>query len=447
MTRFPAHGPDLRALLRACHAAPDDDTPRLVLADWLQERDDPRGELMRLQCQIAALPAGAPEYDSLLRRHQKWWERYYYRWWRETGKLMWDEGPHDRGLPTIGHYEIDDYRLNAGALHDLVKAPKNHLSALIADGWPGMTWVFVEDPFTYDGIDPATVSAFPEAVAHFTFGPFHELPWAGAPTPVGVCFPEGMTVWPALIDEAAKVPNLRGVSLVGTQASPGLLSHLAKIPDLEHLDLGSMRLSDESVGRLTPLKRLRTLIAPGATITNAGAAALVGFPELRRLRLGARRLTAAGYRAIGTLSKLEELELARADDNAVRHLSGLTQLRRLFLNSTNVTGRGLEKFSLLTQLSLEGTPSDDTGLACVAGLKRLYFLEVSGTRITGALLSHLSSLPWLQYLEASRTAIHDGDLRHLESLKSLQRLGLENTRVTKQGINRLQKKLRNLSVN
>ncbi|MCI0701246.1 MAG: TIGR02996 domain-containing protein [Planctomycetia bacterium] len=40
-TRFPTHGTDLRALLTACHREPDDDTPRLVLADWLQEHDDP----------------------------------------------------------------------------------------------------------------------------------------------------------------------------------------------------------------------------------------------------------------------------------------------------------------------------------------------------------------------------------------------------------------------
>jgi uncharacterized protein (TIGR02996 family) len=29
---------------------PDDDVPRLILADWLEERGDPRGEFIRLQC-------------------------------------------------------------------------------------------------------------------------------------------------------------------------------------------------------------------------------------------------------------------------------------------------------------------------------------------------------------------------------------------------------------
>jgi uncharacterized protein (TIGR02996 family) len=34
-------------------ANPDDDTPRLIFADWLEERGDPRGEFIRVQCDIA----------------------------------------------------------------------------------------------------------------------------------------------------------------------------------------------------------------------------------------------------------------------------------------------------------------------------------------------------------------------------------------------------------
>ncbi len=44
------------ALLAAIVEAPDDDAPRLVYADWLQAQGDPRGELIQLQCQLAAAP-------------------------------------------------------------------------------------------------------------------------------------------------------------------------------------------------------------------------------------------------------------------------------------------------------------------------------------------------------------------------------------------------------
>ena len=46
-----------RALWSAIRAHSDDDTPRLVYADWLQEHgDEPRAEFIRVQCALAKLP-------------------------------------------------------------------------------------------------------------------------------------------------------------------------------------------------------------------------------------------------------------------------------------------------------------------------------------------------------------------------------------------------------
>lgn len=68
------------AFLQAILENPDDDFPRLVYADWLEERGDPRGEFIRLQCQIANLPAGDPRRPELegrerdlLGRHEDSW--------------------------------------------------------------------------------------------------------------------------------------------------------------------------------------------------------------------------------------------------------------------------------------------------------------------------------------------------------------------------------------
>lgn len=47
---------DAAALLEAVRASPDDDQPRLVFADWLLERGDVHGELIRLQLQEAEGP-------------------------------------------------------------------------------------------------------------------------------------------------------------------------------------------------------------------------------------------------------------------------------------------------------------------------------------------------------------------------------------------------------
>src|SRR5215216_4626617 len=45
---------DAAALLAAIRAAPDDDAPRLVYADWLDEHGQPeRAEFIRVQCALA----------------------------------------------------------------------------------------------------------------------------------------------------------------------------------------------------------------------------------------------------------------------------------------------------------------------------------------------------------------------------------------------------------
>lgn len=45
---------DAAALLAAIRAAPDDDAPRLIYADWLEEHGQPeRAEFIRVQCELA----------------------------------------------------------------------------------------------------------------------------------------------------------------------------------------------------------------------------------------------------------------------------------------------------------------------------------------------------------------------------------------------------------
>ncbi|MBM3981329.1 MAG: TIGR02996 domain-containing protein [Planctomycetes bacterium] len=69
------------ALMRAICDNPDDDTPRLVFADWVQEHgDDDRAEFIRLQCQAARLPvvSSARQHkenriNHLLPAHEREW--------------------------------------------------------------------------------------------------------------------------------------------------------------------------------------------------------------------------------------------------------------------------------------------------------------------------------------------------------------------------------------
>ena len=74
MSPPPAHEPFLRAIC----AAPEDDAPRLVFADWLDEAGDPdRAEFIRLHIQLARdpdAPGLAQRCEELFRQHWVRWE-------------------------------------------------------------------------------------------------------------------------------------------------------------------------------------------------------------------------------------------------------------------------------------------------------------------------------------------------------------------------------------
>lgn len=72
------------ALHAAVLAAPDEDAPRLVYADWLLERGDPRGELITTQVTIAKRPDDAALLErerELMRLHRVTWIEPVRRMW------------------------------------------------------------------------------------------------------------------------------------------------------------------------------------------------------------------------------------------------------------------------------------------------------------------------------------------------------------------------------
>jgi uncharacterized protein (TIGR02996 family) len=67
---------DVSTMLRAVYDAPDDDGPRAVLADYLQEQGDPRGEFIALQLREAsgdATPEIVDRAQELAKAHAKAW--------------------------------------------------------------------------------------------------------------------------------------------------------------------------------------------------------------------------------------------------------------------------------------------------------------------------------------------------------------------------------------
>lgn len=111
---------DVAPFLRAILDHPDDDAPRLVLADFLEERGSAQGEFIRIQCERSRLNADDPRYATLVRREEQLLRAHGPDWLRPMHALLEPERRFP-GLP-LQHAEfrrglVEAVRVDAQAFH------------------------------------------------------------------------------------------------------------------------------------------------------------------------------------------------------------------------------------------------------------------------------------------------------------------------------------------
>jgi uncharacterized protein (TIGR02996 family) len=92
----PAPGSD--PFLRAILDHPEEDGPRLVYADWLDEQGDPRGEFIQVQCQRARLRLNDRRRSALLKRERELLWAYGIGWVEEVPDWARSGCHFDRGF-------------------------------------------------------------------------------------------------------------------------------------------------------------------------------------------------------------------------------------------------------------------------------------------------------------------------------------------------------------
>jgi uncharacterized protein (TIGR02996 family) len=130
------------AFLQAILETPNDDTPRLIYADWLEEHPDParvdRGRFIRQQVELARMPDDDPRRPPREATAQELLDRHRDEWVRPLGP--WGEtGVFRRGF--VEEVEVAPAR-SVAALADLFRrAPVQHLRVrgVVYDPWDTMT--------------------------------------------------------------------------------------------------------------------------------------------------------------------------------------------------------------------------------------------------------------------------------------------------------------------
>ncbi len=76
-----------RALIEQILQCPDDDAPRLAYADWLAERGDPRGDFIRVDCEMEGLDEADPRREPLAERYNALISKHGKKWVKPLGEL------------------------------------------------------------------------------------------------------------------------------------------------------------------------------------------------------------------------------------------------------------------------------------------------------------------------------------------------------------------------
>jgi uncharacterized protein (TIGR02996 family) len=358
------------AFLQAIREAPDDDGPRLVYADWLDEHGQAeRAEFIRVQCEQARDGADSPRAAALLQRARELLQAHWEEWvgplreaarpaGRKFGENWLAGGFHAEGLSKFRRGFVDTLTLGAeeflartGVLARLV--PLRHLllrgagpragalaAAPFLHGLEILSFVDYYDlPLTTDGARALASSPHLDLLRHL--------------------YLLRNDVGDAGLQALAAAPWLRGVQtlvLVENGLSAAGVRVLAGSPLAEHLEslwLDRNDLGDEGVAALafSPLwPRLRKLSLNRAAVGREGIGVLAAAPSgtLTRLHLkdnplgtvGAERL--AGAASLSTLTVLHLRNCGLGDEGAEAlarspHLAGL---EKLDLEANGITDRG-----------------------------------------------------------------------------------------------------------
>ena len=129
-----------------------------------------------------------------------------------------------------------------------------------------------------------------------------------------------------------------------------------------------------------------------------------------------------GLRHIATLTQLRLLKLhsAKVTDAGIDHLTGLKHLVSLDLIGCSITPKGLAKlagFGELTDVSVDGAEASEAGLMQLKLLPKLERLTLEGPQVSDTTLDLLGAFPKLQYLYLVKTSVTVGGLKRLKQAR------------------------------
>jgi uncharacterized protein (TIGR02996 family) len=364
---MPGGTPLERELLAAIYAAPEDDPPRLIYADWLlsqeAQADRDRGELIQLQCArlaglsaeqrrgirdrerelLAALPT--PSFGERVRLELVWSRGFLERCRGELAAFAQHALDVFQLAPMLTILELELgwlpnqsqlHRLTTleqlGQIHELDAAPRTgaHVFGEVGD----QLLVALARPL-------ASLRRLRMTGARVGERGVASLVSGRGCAQLAMLDLTGNTLGPAAVGALAGAGQLQPavLRLASCELSRPSVEALAQAPwlaELEELDLGGNELRDPGAIALAqvPFSRLRRLALASCSIGKHGARSLLRsahLARLRQLRLHENPIGDGGAVAIARsrMRSIEDLDLQRCaiGDGGVSELAGSPNLR------------------------------------------------------------------------------------------------------------------------
>lgn len=384
---------------------PDDDSLRLIFADWLDDHDQPeRAEFIRAQIESDHTDVYDPKAAELADREAVLLGRHQTKWLARLRSHL-AEWTFRRGL-------LDEVTVRVEVLLKKAKQLAEH---------PIRTMALRFEPGDVDRVDRVA-----------------DCPALATVQTLALACGSGMTATAlARLGASRCLGRLKHLDLSLANLTPDGVPALAGSPLVRHLE--SLNLSDNPVGAAGAealargdAERLKVLHLSDAKLGKAGIEALTGtrrLPMLRSLDLSENGLTGAAARALAGCPRLAELRWLNLSRNRIGR-DGAGALAR----SPHV--RKLERLLLLSNGLGAGGAAE---LGEAGFLDSIQQLELAGNNLGEAgLRSILKSRPArLQFLLLGSNELDDDALRLLArwpALASVRELNLYNNRVTAFGM-------------
>jgi uncharacterized protein (TIGR02996 family) len=306
---------DHDALVAAICNEPDEDTPRLALADWLEENDEPeRAAFIRAQIELARTAPWEP-FAVLCRWRRREWL---------TGK------PFRATLPPVDGFHVEWHeeafhrglgcRLNVRSLVSWEQAER----AILGRAPVGAMHLW--SAATLDDWRRFALSSLLRNLreVHFVASPvepLRALRESPRPPPVTDLFFERASSagMPFVVEELLASPlarTLRGLHFhMGYASLEDLVETVSRIAPIERLSFDTMGLTSELLrGLIEPMRwrGLRELELRGNALGSDVWGLIHALPDsVQSLGLAATSLTGQAYQALANLQNLRRLDLSR----------------------------------------------------------------------------------------------------------------------------------------